>query len=189
MGGPALIGSSPEGVPSLSLDLASAELAIVRIIAGRWAGRPLASPSGRVRPTGEAVRVEALRLVREPLPDARVLDLFAGSGALGLEALSRGAAAADFVESHPSALHALKANVAAVVFMEQLETDAHDLAFADPPYASGLASRVARRWLEVPFARVLVIKHALDRTLPGGGEEHAIGESVLSVFRAQAGLT
>ena len=156
-----------------------------------------------MRPTGEAVRVEALKLVREPLQNARVLDLFAGSGALGLEALSRGAAAADFVESHPSALHALKANVAAVrardrtrifkrdavVFMEQLEADAYDLAFADPPYASALASRVARRWLEVPFARVLVIEHALGRALPGGGEEHAIGESVLSVFRARAGPT
>jgi predicted RNA methylase len=109
-----------------------------------------------------------MRLLDRDLPEARVLDLVAGTGALGLEALSRGAAAADFVENHPSALHALKANVAAmrarertrvfkrdaVPFVEALEEGVYDVVLADPPYGSVLAERVVRRWLEVAFARL-----------------------------------
>src|SRR5687768_12883932 len=86
----------------------------MRIIGGRWAGRHLTSPSGRVRPTAEVLREEMMRLVADELPKARVLDLFAGTGAIGLEAMSRGARYADFVENGPSAIHALKANVAAL---------------------------------------------------------------------------
>src|SRR5690606_19052131 len=79
----------------------------VRILAGKWAGRQLVSPPDRrVRPTAEPVRDAWLRQVDPYLPGARVLDLFAGTGALGLEALSRGAAFADFVETRPSSLHA-----------------------------------------------------------------------------------
>jgi 16S rRNA (guanine966-N2)-methyltransferase len=151
-----------------------------------------------VRPTAEALRERCMSLLSGDLEEAAVLDLFAGSGAIGLEALSRGAASADFVENHPSALHALKANVAAlsararvrifkrdaVPFLEALEPDAYDVAFADPPYGSALAERVARRWLEVPFARVLVLEHAAAQTLPGRGRRHPAGDSALSVYRA-----
>ena len=87
----------------------------VRIVGGRHAGRDLTSPNDRrVRPTAEHVRAAWLDLLAPDLPGARVLDLFAGTGALGLEALSRGAASADFVETRPSSLHALKANVVAL---------------------------------------------------------------------------
>ena len=171
----------------------------MRIVAGRWAGKTLTSPAGRVRPTTEALRERVMELVAGDLEDARVLDLFAGSGALGLEALSRGAAYADFVENHPSALHALKANVAvvrardcirvfkkdAVPFLEALEADRYDLAFADPPYGSVLAVRVVQRWLEVPFARLLVVEHAADQALPGRGTRHAAGDSALTLYRAR----
>lgn len=164
---------------------------------GRWAGRLLTSPGGRVRPTAEDVRVRGMELVREDLPDARVLDLFAGTGALGLEALSRGAASADFVESQAQALHALKANVAAlgargrarvfkkdaVPFLDALEPGAYDVAFVDPPYASGLAGRVAQRWIEVPFADVLVLEHAASTVLPGSGRRTPLGDSCLTVLR------
>jgi 16S rRNA (guanine966-N2)-methyltransferase len=170
----------------------------VRIIAGRWAGKPLTSPAGRVRPTTEALRERCMRLLEHDLPDASVLDLFAGSGALGLEALSRGAASADFVENHPAALHALKANVAAVrardqtrvfkrdavPFLEALDELAYDLALADPPYGSALVERVVRRWLDAPFARVLLVEHAADRTLPAGGVRDDLGASALTVYRA-----
>ena len=97
----------------------------MRIVGGKWRGAPLVSPGGHVRPSREDLREalfaaltsdSPLRNARDPWPpltDAKVLDLFAGTGSLGLEALSRGAACCDFVEDGPSALHALKANIAA----------------------------------------------------------------------------
>lgn len=171
----------------------------MRIVAGRWAGRTLTSPGGRVRPTSEALRERCMELVDDELADARVLDLFAGTGALGLEALSRGAASADFVENHPAALHALKANVALVrapdrirvfkkdvlAFLERVQAGAYDLAVADPPYASSLAERVVRRWLDVPFAALLLVEHAAEQTLPGGGRRHLVGDSALTLYRAR----
>src|SRR2546428_6028846 len=74
---------------------------MIRIIAGEFGGRRLKTPaSNKVRPTGDRVREAWFSILQRPLRGARVLDLFAGSGALGLEALSRGAVSADFVEIH-----------------------------------------------------------------------------------------
>ncbi len=84
----------------------------MRIIMGEWAETKLVSPGKRVRPTAENVRDAWMDLIADRLKGAQVLDLFAGSGALGLEAMSRGAVHVDFVENGPEALHALKANVA-----------------------------------------------------------------------------
>jgi 16S rRNA (guanine966-N2)-methyltransferase len=84
----------------------------MRIVGGRWAGRDLVSPGGRVRPTREEIRADLFDRLESDINRARVLDLFAGTGALGLEALSRGATSVDFVENGASALHALKANIA-----------------------------------------------------------------------------
>jgi len=112
-------------------------------------------------------------LVEDDFRRKRVLDLFAGTGALGLEALSRGATRADFLENGPGALHALKANVAAlretkrcrifkkdaVAWVETLEAGAYAVAFADPPYGSAKLDRVVARWRVVPFADVLVFEH------------------------------
>ena len=115
----------------------------MRIVAGKFAGRDLVSPQGsRVRPTSEAVRAAMLDMLREDLPKARILDLFAGTGALGLEAISRGAAYADFVEFRPDSLHSLRANIAALrllkntrvfrkdalPFAAALEADKYDIA-------------------------------------------------------------
>ena len=169
----------------------------MRIVGGEWAGQRLTSPSGRVRPTSEELRERCMDLLGADLEDASVLDLFAGTGALGLEALSRGAARADFVENHPSALHALKANVAvvrardrirvfkkdAVPFLDALKEGAYDVALADPPYGSALAERVVDRWLEVPFAAILIVEHATDRPLAGRPRTYPAGDSSLSVFR------
>ena len=84
----------------------------MRIVAGELGGRRLRMPKdGRVRPTADRVREAWMSILGEELQDARVLDLFAGSGALGLEALSRGAAAATFVELSPPSLEALRANI------------------------------------------------------------------------------
>ena len=84
----------------------------MRIIAGEWRGRQIAAPKGdSVRPTLDRVREAWMSMVHTSLPEARVLDLFAGSGALGLEALSRGAASVDFVENDPRTFRVLKENV------------------------------------------------------------------------------
>lgn len=129
----------------------------MRIVAGAWRGRQLAAPAGAAtRPTADRVR-QALfdRLMHAPwagraaVEGARVLDVFAGTGALGLEALSRGAAEAVFMERDRAALAVLRANVAACraeARCRVLEADALrpppgapcSLVFLDPPYGQGL---------------------------------------------------
>lgn len=110
--------------------------------------------------------------------DANVLDLFAGSGALGLEALSRGASAVTFVEQARGALRTLEGNVALLgatesctvvaddVFRFLSRSPDFDLAFADPPYGSGAAERLVRCWLEEPFAAELWLEHRTGESLP-----------------------
>lgn len=154
----------------------------MRIVGGVYGGRRLQAPrDARVRPTSDRVREAWMSIVAEALPGARVLDLFAGSGALGLEALSRGAAHADFVEMHRASLDALRANVAALGagdratvhrgdaerFAGRLAPRAYDLAFADPPYAIDYASRLVALFRRTPFARILSVEHRADLVLPG----------------------
>jgi 16S rRNA (guanine966-N2)-methyltransferase len=172
----------------------------VRVVRGRWRGRDLISPGPRVRPTTEAARDAWLTSLKEEVKEARVLDLFAGSGALGIEALSRGASSVDFVEYGPESLHALKANVAlfplkgrarvfkrdAIPFVERLDAGAYDLAFADPPYGSRKLDRVIARWLEVPFATLLCVEHDCDHDLPGRGERHRFDDVCVTFFRLSA---
>jgi 16S rRNA (guanine966-N2)-methyltransferase len=150
-----------------------------------------------IRPTAEAVRDSWLGALEPELAGAVVVDLFAGSGALGLEALSRGAARADFVENGAGSLHSLKANVAAlrvrkrvrvfkkdaIPFVEALEPGAYDVAFADPPYGSGKLDRVVRHWLSVPFCRILSVEHARDHAVPRGGERLDFGDTLVTIFR------
>jgi 16S rRNA (guanine966-N2)-methyltransferase len=120
----------------------------MRVIAGSLGGRRLTAPRGRdTRPTSDRVR-EALFSILEPVQGARVLDLFAGSGALAIEALSRGAAAATLVEPAPAALGAIRANLAALGLDAEVRAQSarsflggasagarqYDLVFLDPPY-------------------------------------------------------
>ncbi len=174
----------------------------MRIVGGKWAGRDLVSPGARIRPTAEAVRERWLDLLAESLEGARVLDLFAGSGALGLEAMSRGAARVDFVENGSASLHSLKANVAAlraskktrifkrdaIPFVEALQEGAYDIAFADPPYGSKKLDRVVSRWQEVPFATILGVEHQKEHRLEGKAKRYDLpGETRLTLFRAPKG--
>jgi 16S rRNA (guanine966-N2)-methyltransferase len=178
----------------------------MRITGGRWAGRTLVSPAGRVRPTAEAVREATLAVVHGSLERARVLDLFAGTGAIGLEALSRGAASCDFVENHPSALHALKANITqlrvrercrifkrdAIPFVERLAPMSYDIAFADPPYGSRKLDRVVRHWVAAPFSRILVLEHDAAHVLELPGIRHTsrrVDDTVITVLRAPGRTT
>lgn len=171
----------------------------MRIVAGKWAGRHLTSPADRrVRPTAEHVRDEWLKLLAGELAGARVLDLFAGTGALGLEALSRGAAHADFVETRPASLHALKANVAALHVREKtrifkkdalpfataLEAGAYDIVIADPPYSSAMLDRLIETWRDRGFSRVLTVEHAAGHALPLRGETWDFDETTsVTIYR------
>ncbi len=171
----------------------------MRIVAGKWRGRRIKPPDDdRVRPTADRVREAWMSIVSPWIPEARVLDLYAGSGALGLEALSRGAAVADLVEISPASLRCIGDNVqtlgagdAAVVhrgdalrFAQGLEAHAYDVAFADPPYGQHLATRIAEAWLAVPFADLLGVEHRKDETLPGEGTRRVYGDTVITIFRA-----
>jgi len=155
---------------------------LIQVIAGDFKGRRLKTPPGaKVRPTASRVREAWFSILQRAIRSARVLDLFAGSGALGLEALSRGAATADFVEVKRAPLTALKANIRALKvddrttvhrvdalkFIEQLQPGQFDVAFADPPYAGDAAALMVAMFRLTPFARVLSIEHPVDHPIPG----------------------
>jgi 16S rRNA (guanine966-N2)-methyltransferase len=169
----------------------------VRIVAGKWRGRRLTPPSDRaVRPTADRVREAWMSIVQGHLPNARVLDLFAGSGALGIEALSRGAREAVLVEIAARSIKTLRDNLAALDaggearvirgdalrFAAKLGRHEFDVAFADPPYGLGLAERIAAQWLDVPFARVLGVEHEKKVELPGGGDRRVYGDTVVTLY-------
>ena len=170
----------------------------MRIVAGRWRGRKISAPPGPdVRPTLDSVREAWMSILQKDLPHARVLDLYAGTGALGLEALSRGAVTADFVEKDPKSFRALQENIEALgagdlttvhrkpalPFAEGLGALAYDVAFADPPYATGDAARLAERWMKSPFSRVLSIEHAAKAAMPEGGVTRKYGSTAITFYR------
>ena len=130
----------------------------LRIIGGQWRSRHLEFPElPGLRPTPDRVRETLFNWLAPVLPGARCLDLFAGSGALGIEALSRGAAETVFVEQHPAAVGALRANLAklqadgAHVHMAdaqawlRLPSTPFDIVFLDPPFGAGLLEPVCAR--------------------------------------------
>ena len=129
----------------------------MRIIAGEWRGRPIEAPPGMAtRPTADRVRETLFSMLASRLgafDDLRVADLFAGSGALGLEALSRGAAHVTFVENAPQAVTALRRNAEKLRATDRVQVlsgsalglpkaQPFDLIFADPPYQPGSGTAV-----------------------------------------------
>lgn len=144
----------------------------MRIVAGRWRGRTLAAPPGEAtRPTADRAREALFSMLTSRIgsfEDLRVADIFAGTGALGLEALSRGARSCVFVERDREAVAALKANIAKLgaegtdVRTQAAEGFAggpFDIVFLDPPYGSGLAQKILPRltldhgaWISVETA-------------------------------------
>jgi 16S rRNA (guanine(966)-N(2))-methyltransferase RsmD len=183
----------------------------VRVTGGRLRGRRIGVPPGRaVRPTADRVR-ESLFARLGSLDGCHVLDLYAGSGALGIEALSRGAARAVFVERAAPAAAALRANLAALGLEEHarvLRGDAalalrrlarerarFDLALLDPPYGPGGAERALRA---VADAAVMapggtVVVEASRRHPPGDvagfvrGDERVHGDTVVVRYEAPGG--
>ena len=172
---------------------------MLRIVKGKFAGRTLTSPNDfRVRPTAENVRTALLTMLHADLEGARVIDLFAGTGALGLEAISRGAKSADFVETRPASLHALKANIAALrgmkdvtrvfkrdalPFAAALTAESYDIAFVDPPYGSKMLDRVLESWGTNRFARIVAVEHAASHELPRPFDRQIFEDSAVSIYR------
>ncbi|MDQ3606667.1 MAG: RsmD family RNA methyltransferase [Gemmatimonadota bacterium] len=153
------------------------------------------------RPTTDRVREAWMSAVATGVRGARVLDLFAGSGALGLEALSRGAEHVVFVENSAIALRALRENLealggtrrATVVradamgYATALGSEEFDLAFADPPYVAGYATALAVAFAKCSFARLLAVEHHKDDplpALPASARSRRYGDTVLTFISA-----
>jgi 16S rRNA (guanine966-N2)-methyltransferase len=157
----------------------------LRIIAGAFKGRILAPVKGRTRPTAAKVREAIFAILGPVVQGVRVLDLFAGTGALGIEALSRAAAVAVFVEDHPEAVKGLRRNLEALGLLDRsrvlplpvaaalrklaAQGARFGLVFLDPPYGGGAAADTLRALagagLLLPQARV-VAEHSRRETLP-----------------------
>src|SRR5690606_28143930 len=146
------------------------------------------------------IREAWMSALQPELPGARVLDLFAGSGALGLEALSRGAEHATFVERAGGALRALRANIErlgaedqatvvradAIAYAQRLEPSSFDVALADPPYGHGYAGTLARTFAARPFAGWLWIEHRANEPMPElpGARTRRYGDTALTSIPA-----
>jgi 16S rRNA (guanine966-N2)-methyltransferase len=174
----------------------------MRIIAGEYKGRRLASPAGRdTRPTADRVR-EALFSILGPLDGERVLDLFAGSGALGIEALSRGADEAVFVDSDRRATDAISRNLEALGvlapvhrrdalgYLRAASEGPFDLVFLDPPYssASELAGSLSQALPAVLSKNARIVSESdkrkpLELMLPLV-DERVYGDTRIAIHRA-----
>jgi len=179
----------------------------MRIIAGEWRGRKLVAPAGQAtRPTADRTRETLFSMLASRLGNfeaLRVADLYAGSGALGLEALSRGAAHATFVETDRTAIKAIEANVAALNARDRVAVRAmsaaappaaepFDLVLADPPYEPGsgtaVADAVARAGWLAPSGWMAIETRRGDAVAPPGGwevmAERDVGRARLTLLRA-----
>jgi 16S rRNA (guanine(966)-N(2))-methyltransferase RsmD len=179
---------------------------MLRIISGQYRGRRLKGPAGAdVRPTSDSLRETLFNILRGRVEGARVLDGYAGTGAIGLEALSRGAATVTFVERDRRALEVLRQNVAAcsaedacVIIRDDFVgvgarhgVGPYDLVIVDPPYHTGpyepiLLEATAR----LAPAGVLVVEHSRRRAVPadaaGVPRQRVVtaGDSALAFFAA-----
>jgi 16S rRNA (guanine966-N2)-methyltransferase len=180
----------------------------MRIIAGEWRGRPLAAPAGQsTRPTSDRAREGLFSMLQSrlgSLEGLQVADLFAGTGALGLEALSRGAAHCTFVENDRAALVALKANIdrmgaaaradIRIQGAEHAPPPSHpcDIILIDPPYRSAVAETVLHRvanaaWL-APGAFVSIETDGAALALPSGvvlEAERRFGKAFIKLLRME----
>ena len=153
-----------------------------------------------MRPTTDRVREAWMSALGGSVVDATVVDLFAGSGALGLEALSRGARRVVFVERARGALRCLEQNVErlgasgecrivhgdALAFVKRLSSREYDIALADPPYGEGLAEGLVARFGEVPFAHELWVEHRASDEIsaPPEARQRRYGDTVLTTLQA-----
>lgn len=172
----------------------------MRVVGGKFAGRTLAELlDSRVRPTAEPVREAIFALIGDEVKGKRTVDFFAGTGAMGLEAISRGALSCDFVETRASSLHTLKSNIGflrlkdttrvfkkdALPFAAKLGANSYGVAFADPPYGSRMLDRLIDTWLATEFAPLLVVEYATGHKLPVANVTKVLGETTIAVYRVR----
>ncbi len=171
----------------------------LRIIAGERGGRFIQVPPG-ARPTPERVREAWFAALGERVRGARVVDLFAGSGALGIEALSRGAEHAHFVESARRAAGVIRENLEFLgltergtvvqrdvfAFLESPGADGFDLALADPPYAGDASERLLRRFRAGAFAPLLCVEHRAGADLAEAWWSRRYGDTRVSCFTSDS---
>lgn len=178
----------------------------MRIIAGEWRGRKLVAPPGdATRPTADRTRETLFSMLTSRLgsfEELRVADLFAGSGALGLEALSRGAAHCLFVEQDRAALDAIKANIQTLDARAKSRIDAnsvtrlgpakeeYDLILADPPYHTGAGAVALDRLLRLGWigeATWIALETAANEDVAVKGlsieKERRVGKAKLTLLR------
>ncbi len=166
----------------------------MRIIAGSAKGRVLQGPGNAqgVRPTADRVRESLFNVLGQWLDGCRVLDLFAGTGALGLEAWSRGAVSVTFVDvdltwarKNAQALGAPATflQLPALRAIEQLSKrgEQFDLAFADPPYAMEAATEILEALR--PIAKTIVIEHGKREKVPEPQDQRRFGDTVISIYK------
>ena len=177
----------------------------VRIIAGRFGGRFLQAPSGKVtHPMGERVRSALFNSIGGNIENAKVLDVFAGSGAVGLEALSRGASDVTFVERDRTALKILNENIKELDveddtivikttvsnWLETTNTDEFDFIFADPPYYNPQFSTVKRLFGLLKPGGCMILSHTGSSEVPTKNgivvvDNRSYGNAHLTVFRRE----
>ncbi len=176
----------------------------LRVSGGEARGRRLKAPRN-IRPTQGIVRQAMFNIVAVLIEDARVLDLFAGSGAIGIEALSRGAAHVTFVDREPRGLailrqnldalglkeraHVVRADVARWLEASPLELQAADLAFLDPPYGDEVLDRSLRAIDHSESSAVVVAEYSRRQSLPALSRlrverERRYGDTMLAVLKA-----
>jgi len=178
------VGRNPPGAPGRRRNARGAQARRLRIIAGRWRGRRWQFPDGEIRPTGDRVRETLFNWLQPSISGRRCLDLYAGSGALGLEALSRGAAHCVFVDQQAGAIEGLRdllrdwgadpgsaqlEHCSAAQFLAR-PAQPLDLVFLDPPFAAGALAATAmqleaRGWL-APGC-LIYLEHPRDADLDG----------------------
>ena len=175
----------------------------MRIIGGRFRGTRLYTPKGtEIRPTADRLRESIFNIIDFRLPGKRVLDLYAGTGALGIEALSRGAIHGVFIDDNPQALDLIRRNITKVRALDQTTIlswniarnlqclgghEAFDLVFIDPPYRKDLVRRtlINLQSAKIGFTSVIVehdVKESI-KDLPSGfilQEQRCYGKTLVS---------
>ncbi len=189
----------------------------MRIVSGKFRGHGLATPKDNsIRPTSDRVRESLFNILEHGVPDfkpdgARVLDLFAGTGALGLEAISRGAKYCLFIENAAPARGIIRTNVEALhltgitkIWRRDATTlgpagniEAFDLVFADPPYRKGLGERALREvldqgWIKPGGIAILEEHNDAELEIPQGFEEldkRSYGDTQIVILRNTSPMT
>ena len=174
----------------------------MRVITGTVRGRKLREPVGEsIRPTTDMVKEAIFNIVQFDIEGRRVLDLFAGTGQLGIEALSRGAAACTFVDESLESVRLVRQNLELCGFRGEVRQEdaarfiarggSYDLVFIDPPYASGLYDKILQKIYEFDILSdggIIVCEHSREILIPDAlwpyekGKEYRYGKVILTII-------